>query len=133
MPALPWTRISDPQSDRDYVVMASRLPLTGYRYLPAFLRATLAIRGQLATSPGLIGYALDAHPLAKTFWTLSVWDSRDAIEDFSRARPHGELIGGIRPHMRPSTFVFWTVRGADLPVSWTRLAGGWARRSPELP
>ncbi len=27
MPALPWTRLADPEPDRDYVVLASRLPL----------------------------------------------------------------------------------------------------------
>ena len=36
MPALPWTTISSPDRARDYVVMASRLPLARYRDLPGF-------------------------------------------------------------------------------------------------
>ena len=70
MPALPWTAISQPDPDRDYVIMASRLPLARYRDLPAFLRATLVIRTQLSGASGLIGYSLDAHLARKTFWTL---------------------------------------------------------------
>lgn len=118
MPALPWTAISQPDPDRDYVIMASRLPLARYRDLPAFLRATLVIRTQLSGARGLIGYSLDAHLARKTFWTLSAWDSQDTLDEFSHADPHRSRVNAIRPRMRPTTFRFWTVRGADLPVSW---------------
>jgi hypothetical protein len=66
MPALPWTTISSPDRAREYVVMASRLPLARYRDLPGFLRATMLIRAQLTRASGLIGYALDAHLAGKT-------------------------------------------------------------------
>ena len=71
MPALPWTTISPPDRAREYVVMASRLPLARYRDMPGFLRAAMLIRTQLARTNGLIGYALDAHLARKTFWTVS--------------------------------------------------------------
>jgi hypothetical protein len=119
MPALPWTTFSPPDPARDYVAMASALPLARYRDLPRFLRAAMAIRGQLAQASGLVGYALDAHLARKTFWTVSAWDSQDALDAFSRADPHHGRVGIIRPRMRPTTFTFWTVRGADLPISWT--------------
>src|SRR4029077_13541424 len=77
MPALPWTTISPPDRAREYVVMASRLPLARYRDIPGFLRAATLIRPQLARASGLIGYTLDAHLARKTFWTVSAWDSRD--------------------------------------------------------
>ena len=79
MPALPWTTISPPDRAREYVVMASRLPLSRYRDMPGFLRAATLIRAQLARTDGLIGYTLDAHLTRKTFWTVSAWDSRDAL------------------------------------------------------
>ena len=120
MPALPWTKISPPVPGREYVVMASRLPLARYRDVPAFLRATLAIRGQLGHASGLIGYSLDAHLAQKTFYTLSAWDSQDALDAFSHADPHRSRVSVIRPRMRPTTFTFWTVHGADLPISWTQ-------------
>jgi hypothetical protein len=119
MPAFPWTTFSPADPARDYVAMASRLPLARYRDIPAFLRATMAIRGQLAQASGLVGYSLDAHLAQKTFWTVSAWDSQDALDAFSRADPHRSRVGVIRPRMRPTTFTFWTVRGADLPISWT--------------
>jgi quinol monooxygenase YgiN len=121
MPALPWAGRSTVDAEREYVVMASRLPLAHYRHMPAFMRATAQIHSQLARTEGLVGYALDAHPLAKTFWTVSAWHSRDALEAFSRTDPHSARVGAIRPHMRPTTFVFWTCRGSELPISWTEV------------
>ena len=121
MPALPWKTISSPDQAREYVVMASRLPLARYRDVPGFLRAAMLIRAQLAQASGLIGYALDAHPARKTFWTVSAWDSRDALDAFSRADPHRSRVRVIRPRMRPTTFTYWTVPGADLPVAWAEV------------
>ena len=60
MPALPWVGRQDIDPDRDYVVMASRLPLKAHRYIPGFLRDTLRIRRQLARTEGLVAYALNA-------------------------------------------------------------------------
>lgn len=67
MPALPWTSISTAETGTQLTVMASRLPLRAHRHIPGFLRWTLRIRHQLAQTPGLVGYSLDAHLLGKTF------------------------------------------------------------------
>jgi hypothetical protein len=101
MPALPWTTISPPDRAREYVVMASRLPLARYRDMPGFLRAAMLIWAQLARASGLIGYTLDAHLARKTFWTVSAWDSRDALDAFSRADPHRSRVRVIRPGCGP--------------------------------
>jgi hypothetical protein len=118
MPALPWTSFLEPQPDQEYVVMASQLPLTRYRHIPSFLVATSAIREQLARTEGLIGYSLDAHPLRKTFLTLSAWADRAALDRFSRADPHWARVNGIRSWMQPTTFTFWTARGSQFPLRW---------------
>ena len=118
MPKLPWTNVEAAAPDSEVVVMASRLPLRSYRHIPGFLAATLRIRRQLARSPGLVGYALDAKLLRKEFWTLSVWADRAALGRFDRADPHKGSVEGIRPHMEPSTFVFWTTTAADVPIGW---------------
>lgn len=118
MPALPWTTFVDPEPDRDYVVMASMLPLTRYRSIPSFLSATIAIRRQLAHADGLIGYALDANLFGKTFWTLSVWDSRESLQRFNHDDPHHARVQRIRPDMQPTSFVFWNTPGSALPIAW---------------
>jgi quinol monooxygenase YgiN len=118
MPALPWTTATTVGPDHECVIMASRLPLARYRHIPRFLAATMKIRRQLARTEGLIGYALDAKLLGKTFWTLSAWENQQALDVFSQADPHRTRVDQTRPYMRPTTFVFWTAKAAELPPAW---------------
>jgi hypothetical protein len=121
MPALPWASRTAAGADDECVIMALRLPLAHYRHVPGFLAATMAIRHQLAGADGLVGYSLDARLLSRTFWTVSAWQNRDALDAFSHANPHSARVSAIRPHMRPTTFTFWTCRGSELPVDWTEV------------
>ncbi|HUY48988.1 MAG TPA: hypothetical protein VMV92_25255 [Streptosporangiaceae bacterium] len=98
--------------------MASRLPLRSYRHIPLFMKRTLVIRRQLAGAPGLIGYAILADLPHKTFWTVSAWDSRLALNGFSATNPHRVIVRATRPMMGRSTFVFWTCPASSLPISW---------------
>src|SRR6266508_6534956 len=109
MPAFPWTARAEIDPTRQYLVMASRLPLRSHWKIPAFLRLTLAIRKQLARSEGLVGYSLLAQPLSKTFWTLSAWQDEAYLDRFARALPHADVIRALRPHMEPTTFLTWNV------------------------
>ena len=118
MPALAWKTINPVPADSELTVMASHLPLRSHRSIPRFLRWTTRIRRQLATSPGLVGYALDAHLLAKQFWTVSAWTGRPELQRFDRAEPHSVAVKAIRPLMDPPTFVTWTTTEGELPISW---------------
>jgi hypothetical protein len=119
MPAIPWRRFSAVEPDREYLAMASRLPLVSHRTIPRFLRLTLVVARQLQRTPGLVGYSLLAQPIAKTFWTLSAWQDQHALAAFTRAMPHLQVMKDLRPHMRATTFARWTVHGSTLPVTWT--------------
>lgn len=122
MPALPWTSRTTPDPEATYVVMGSRLPLRGYRYIPRFLAHSMKIRRQLAGADGLVGYALNARLVHKEFWTVSVWESRDHLERFAKADPHAGIIRTKPERMAESKFVFWTCHGADTPVGWDTVA-----------
>jgi heme-degrading monooxygenase HmoA len=118
MPEFPWAWRSAPAPTSECTVMASRLPVRGYRHLPVFLQRSLIIRRQLASAPGLIGFALLADLLHKTFWTVSAWDSRRSLTGFSMTNPHRIIARATKPMTGASTFVFWTCPVAELPVSW---------------
>ena len=122
MPALPWTSRSTPDPQATYVVMGSRLPLRGYRFIPRFMAHSMKIRRQLATAEGLIGYALNARLAHKEFWTVSVWQARDDLDRFAAANPHATIIRTKPERMRQSTFVCWTCQGRDVPVPWPAVA-----------
>jgi len=84
--------------------MALRLPLRAHRSVPGFLLDAMRIRGQLAHAPGLVGYALDAQPGGRTFWTISVWEDEQSRSRFAAADPHRALT--------------FRIAGGDLPLVW---------------
>jgi heme-degrading monooxygenase HmoA len=122
MPALPWVSRQAIQPDRDYIAMASRLPLRRYRSIPGFLRDTMAIRRQLASTSGLVGYALNAELTRKRFWTFSVWEDRESLNSFAATDPHRRIIRRLGPLMGETRFEFFPVSGAKLPMTWDQMS-----------
>ncbi len=118
MPALPWKSFTTPQSEREYAALLSHLPLTTFRAMPKFFRFVFAIQRQLTESEGLIGYSLDAHPLAKQFWTLSVWEDRDSLWRFVHRLPHSRAMTDLLPHMGRTEFFHFEVTGDSIPPDW---------------
>jgi hypothetical protein len=117
-PPLPWVRLHDPSPDREYVFLASYLPLKRLGQVPRFMRYSQSIRGQLQRTEGAIGYSLRAKILRRDFWTLSVWESEEALRQFVRADPHGGVMRSLVPHMGPTKFVRWKAQGSEVPPSW---------------
>jgi hypothetical protein len=93
--------------------MASYLPLKRIAATVRFFRAVSAVRKQLATTEGLIGYTLRAKPLARDYWTLSVWQDDTTLREFMRTAPHAHVMTSLKPFMGPTKFVTWTVTAAD--------------------
>ena len=57
--------------------------------------------------------SLRAKPLARDYWTLSVWKDNTALRDFMRTSPHIQLMTSLKPYMGPTKFVTWTISVAD--------------------
>jgi quinol monooxygenase YgiN len=112
----------------DYLVMASHLPLNRISSTVRFFRGVSAVRKQLATADGLVSYTLRAKPLARDYWTLSVWKDNTALDEFMRTPPHVQLMTSLKPLMGPTKFVTWTISAADgrpsLAGALERLASG---------
>jgi quinol monooxygenase YgiN len=102
----------------EYLVMASHLPLRKISSTVRFFRGVSAVRRQLANAEGLIGYTLRAKPLARDYWTLSVWRDGSALREFMRTAPHAQLMSSLKPLMGPTKFVQWTISAADGRPGW---------------
>lgn len=120
MPPLPWTAPSaaDAASD-EVVVMASLLQLDSLRRAPGFLRSAMAIRQQVLGSEGAVGVALNTALPRRTFFTLSAWRDREALNAFVRSEPHVSIMRRYRPAMADARFVFWSTAADKLPPSWS--------------
>jgi hypothetical protein len=113
VPDLPWTSRGELQPGSDYLVMASHLPLHRFSATVRFFQAVLAVRKQLAAADGLVGYTLRARPLARDYWTLSVWTDEAALRGFMRTPPHVQIMSSLKPFMGPTKFVTWRISAAD--------------------
>jgi hypothetical protein len=118
MPAKPWKAFGTVNPDREYVALLSYLPLKSYSRLPAFVRYTQQVIGQLASAKGLVGYSLLAHPLSKKAWTLSAWESSGALLMFVQDPPHVRIMTALAPHLLQPAFLRWTAKGSRLPLRW---------------
>jgi len=96
----------------------SYLPLKHFRAIPKFFRFTYEIMSQLRSSPGLIGYSLDARPFARNFWTLSVWRDQKALMDFVGAIPHDRIMQALAPHLGKTQCAQWAVKWHEVPLDW---------------
>ena len=129
MPPLPWSTARDADASHDEVVlMASLLRLDSVRRVPGFLRSAMAIRQQVLRADGAVGVALNT-ALPRTFFTLSAWRDRDALNVFVRSEPHVSSMRRYRPAMADARFVFWASPTDNLPPSWSEVQ----RRLNELP
>jgi heme-degrading monooxygenase HmoA len=118
VPPLPWQRMREPKPDEELTALASHLPLKRLLRTPRFFRHVQAVRKQLRTAPGLVGYSLLARPLQKEYWTLSVWNDEAALMAFVQAQPHAGVMRALRPEMGATKFVRWPLTGVDTPPTW---------------
>lgn len=114
----PWESVAQPVPGQGYLALLTYLPLRSFRTLPQFFRYSGAIQGQLRTSRGLIGFTLDAHPLRRQFWTLSVWEDEDALMEFVRTNPHLGTMHGLKGRMGATRFIRWPIEGSEVPPTW---------------
>ncbi|RFU36856.1 DUF3291 domain-containing protein [Actinomadura logoneensis] len=132
MPTLPWTTPETPDPDGKAVVMASRLEVRSLRHVPGFFLASMALLRQARRSPGALGLALRAEPLRRTFWTVSAWTDREAVNAYASAEPHRSSMRAKRKVMRESVFVFWSVPASDLPIGWDEVERRIAEKRGEI-
>ncbi|MZF86838.1 DUF3291 domain-containing protein [Streptomyces sp. SID5643] len=119
MPTLPWTVPNTPPRDTEVHVFASRFETRTLWGALRFLAGTPAVWRQVRRSPGAYGATLRAKPFKRTFWTLSAWESKDALHAFVRAGAHGHSSRGLAPQMKDSAFTTWQVSSDNLPLSWS--------------
>ena len=115
---MPWKSFGSANPSGEYVALLSALPLKSYWRTAAFFRFTFAIMSQLNGAKGVVGYSLLAHPFSKRYWTLSAWESDQALREFVSHPPHVKAMTAIAPHMSKTTFIRWKVKGSELPLRW---------------
>jgi hypothetical protein len=102
------------------VAVTTRSHLRAVRFLPSMLVATLRVRRQLVRAGGVVRWAsVIAGP--REFWTVTVWSSRHAMQEFMRSDAHGDVMWSVGRWLDS----FWLMRwrpGSQELGSWDGLA-----------
>lgn len=121
MPTMPWTPLTTALPGQGSVVVATRLVLARHRHIPTVLQSTQTLWSRLAASEGLLGYSLNGDLARRTLHTMSVWRDAAAVQTFVASEPHTAIVARTRPWIACSTFLSWTVRGEQLPITWPQI------------
>ena len=115
----PWKKIRDVDSDAEYLVLASAIPTKSLRSTWRMFRGASAVRKQLASTEGIVGFSLLARPLRQAVRDTLVWSDQAALDAFVHASPHTELMGALGTEMGPTRFERWTITGSQQRPSWS--------------
>ncbi|MFC8085513.1 DUF3291 domain-containing protein [Streptomyces sp. NPDC057340] len=121
MPTLPWTVPNEPPRATEVHVFASCFETRTLWGALKFLVHTPGVWRQIGSAPGAYGASLKAEPFKRTFWTLSAWESPEALKTFARSGPHAPASRGLSAQMRDAKFASWPASSDELPVSWTEV------------
>lgn len=94
----------------------TRLRVRSVKYLPMFLWGTFLSQRQVLRASGFLGGRLlvDVH---WTFWTLTVWESEQAMKAFRGSAAHARAMPGLIGWCDEGAYAHWLQDGAALP-SW---------------
>ena len=115
---------SDVQRDVDVLAVTTRSRLKSARFFASMVHANARIKRQLAATEGSLRFAsVVMSPME--FWTISLWRSRDSMQEFVRAGAHQDLMWNFSHWFRS----FWLMRwspGSEEEGTWgnMRLARG---------
>jgi hypothetical protein len=115
---MPWESRREPEPDREYLVLATHLPLKSLLSTVRFARAIRSVQKQLERTDGVIGYSLRAQPLRRDYRTLSVWEGDRALMAFVRELPHRDVMARFAPSLGAFRYVRWKVPGTAAKPEW---------------
>lgn len=99
------------------VISVTRLRVWSWRFLPAFIFASMRIGKQARTAKGNLG-AKVLRDRRNAFWTCTCWESEAAMKSFMLASPHGPAMRKLLEWCDEASLVHWTQEDSELP-SWT--------------
>jgi hypothetical protein len=102
------------------LVSATRLAWRRYRDLPTISWQAMKLRRTWRTREGAIGVSLAIQPLARTSWSVTVWQDEHAFERFLTSQHHVGLMRDFQPALSSSSSATWKIEHFRLREAWTR-------------
>jgi len=101
-----------------YVCSATRLRVRGLRVLPGFYRNSFASMAAARSTPGVARARLLGMPPFPVYFTLTVWESEQAMRDFVKTPAHRVAMSHMADYARVGKFARFT--SPTRRVGWRR-------------
>ena len=111
-----WRVVADQDTGVKCTALLGLVRLRTPLLLPTFIRFGIAIERQLARTSGVLGFRTAAAPLTLTFYHLSAWRDRSAIDVFVRTDPHLVAMQQLSGRLGVTSFQYWEVASSELPL-----------------
>lgn len=107
----------DPKPDGTYVVAATHL-VVDPDARAEFEAQVGRVLDVLEASDGYVGRSLRRQTVGDEYWTLTVWESEDAMYAFVGSDVHVEAMSRAAEFGRAGEVVRWEAPAARIPPSW---------------
>ena len=116
---VPWFGRRRTKDGQPVLVFASRFDSQNPRSALALLVYGLRIWITAARSRGALGASLWAKPLRGRYYTLSAWESEEALREFARSKAHRVGVKALRKAGTvDGALISWWEDGADWTPRW---------------
>jgi heme-degrading monooxygenase HmoA len=93
----------------------TRLRVRSIGFLPEFLLRTLLTQRQATRAAGFVGGRLLVDS-GHTYWTLTVWESEQAMKKFRGSGQHGTVMRKLPQWCNEAAYAHWTTESTDVPT-----------------
>lgn len=84
----------------------------------AFAAHVDAITAAIALAPGFVGSSLRGHRPGRDNWTLSIWESEEAMDEFVLTGPHLAAMSEAGLVLEEAGFAHFEAEASELPPTW---------------
>ncbi len=106
----------NPATGKEFVSIATFLPVRRWTDVIPFLRMSSKVSGQLKKTE-VVRFGVKTDLLHKRFWTLSVWSDMAAMRRFVAAEPHATAVRSFAKWAGSgAAFVEW--KSEDGSINW---------------
>jgi heme-degrading monooxygenase HmoA len=93
----------------------TRLRVRSVWFLPTFLWRTFQSQRQVERAPGFFGGRLLVDT-GMTFWTLTVWESEQAMKKFRGSGPHARVMTRLPKWCNEAAYAHWVATTDSVPT-----------------
>jgi heme-degrading monooxygenase HmoA len=111
----------DPATEGEAVVLVLTQVLVKSRDRAEFDRQNAKVLASMRSHPGLLGYSARRELLGSKGWTMTIWATDEARDNFVRSAVHRTAIARGMPTVVDAEFKRLKVLRRDLPKNWTEV------------